>query len=72
MSSTLPLAVVTGAGSGIGLALTPALLDRSCDVVAIELDISAIDSRAQRHAIDGRDAAAMRQIAETSDLGSAP
>lgn len=63
MSSFPPLSVVTGAGSGIGLALTRALLDRSHEVVAIDLDTSAIDPRAQRHALDVRDAAAMEALA---------
>ena len=55
--------VVTGAGSGIGLALTQALLARSHDVVAIDLDLCAIDPRAQAHAIDVRDAEAMAALA---------
>ena len=63
MSLPSPFSVVTGAGSGIGLALTRALLDRGHDVVAIDLDISAVDPRARRHAMDVRDGAAMASLA---------
>ena len=63
MSVAPPLSVVTGAGSGIGLALAHALLDRGHEVVAIDLDPSAVDPRAGRHAIDVRDAAAMAALA---------
>lgn len=58
------LAVVTGAASGIGAALTTALLARGHAVVAIDREIDAIDARAERHAIDVRDAAAMAHLAE--------
>ena len=57
-----PLSVVTGAGSGIGLALAHALLERRHEVVAIDLDVSAIDPRADRHGLDVRDAAAMEAV----------
>lgn len=59
-----PLAVVTGAASGIGHALTTALLDRGIDVVAIDRDIACIDPRAQRHALDVRDAEGMARLAD--------
>lgn len=65
MSTSPRLAVVTGAGSGIGLALTRTLLDRGLDVVAIDRDIAAVDPRAQAHRIDVRDAAGMRRLAES-------
>ncbi len=60
-----PWAVVTGAGSGIGLALTNALLARGSEVIAIDRDISIIDSRAHACAIDVRDASAMAQLAQS-------
>ena len=41
-ASSSPLAVVTGAGSGIGYALTHALVARGFEVIAIDLDISAV------------------------------
>ena len=65
-SSTSPpaLAVVTGAASGIGAALTTALLARGLDVVAIDLDASAIDPRADRVSLDVRDADAMAALAD--------
>lgn len=64
-SSSLPaLAIVTGAGSGIGRALTIALHRRGIDVVAIDRDTSTIDDRAQRFAFDVRDAGRMAQLAE--------
>jgi NAD(P)-dependent dehydrogenase (short-subunit alcohol dehydrogenase family) len=63
-TSVAPLAVVTGAASGIGRALTEALLARGADVVAIDRDASAIDPRARRHALDVRDADAMVRLAE--------
>ena len=65
MSTSPPLSVVTGAGSGIGLALTHALLARGHDVVAIDIDLSATDSRAQRHVMDVRDAEAMKSLASS-------
>jgi len=58
-----PLAVVTGAASGIGHALVRALLDRDLDVVAIDLATDAIDPRAHRWAVDVRDAGAMAALA---------
>src|SRR3954447_9819818 len=63
MSVPPPLSVVTGAGSGIGLALTRALLARSHDVVSIDRDVSAVDPRAIAHAMDVRDAGAMEALA---------
>ena len=67
MSSSPRIAVVTGAGSGIGLALTQALLDRDIPVVAIDRDIDAVPSRAIAHAIDVRDADAMQRLARSFD-----
>jgi 2-keto-3-deoxy-L-fuconate dehydrogenase len=64
-SSSLPaLAIVTGAGSGIGQALTAALLKRGFDVVAIDRDPSAADVRARRFALDVRDVDGMALLAE--------
>lgn len=59
------LAVVTGAGSGIGLALTQALLARGCEVVAIDRDTTTMDPRAQRVALDVRDSAGMAELAHS-------
>ena len=64
-ASSSPLAVVTGAGSGIGYALTHALVARGFEVIAIDLDISALThERVRAHAIDVRDGAAMAALAE--------
>jgi len=63
-SSSSLLAVVTGAGCGIGLALTSCLLARGHDVVAIDRDVSSIDARAQRFELDVRDADGMARLAE--------
>lgn len=62
--TTRPLAVVTGAASGIGEALTSALLARDLDVVAIDCQIDGIDPSAQRFAVDVRDETAMAAVAE--------
>jgi NAD(P)-dependent dehydrogenase (short-subunit alcohol dehydrogenase family) len=59
-----PFALVTGAASGIGLALADALLARGIEVVAIDRDTSAIDARAQRFDVDVRDADAMARVAQ--------
>jgi NAD(P)-dependent dehydrogenase (short-subunit alcohol dehydrogenase family) len=59
-----PLAVVTGAASGIGQALVMALLARDLDVIAIDRQTDGVDPRAQRFAIDVRDAPAMAALAE--------
>jgi len=58
------LAVVTGAASGIGQALTSALLARGRDVVAIDRDTASVDSRALRISLDVRDADGMARLAE--------
>lgn len=63
-SPSSSLAIVTGAASGIGQALTCALFARGCDVVAIDRDIARIDARAQRFALDVRDAPGMAALAE--------
>ena len=63
MSSLSPLAVVTGAGSGIGLALTNALLARGIEVVAVDRDTSRLDGRVRAYEFDVRDGAAMRELA---------
>ncbi|GIF15758.1 SDR family NAD(P)-dependent oxidoreductase [Actinoplanes teichomyceticus] len=65
MSSLPSLAVVTGAGSGIGYALTQALLARGVEVVAVDRDTSRLDDRVQAHRFDVRDGAAMRELAES-------
>ncbi len=69
-SAGLPaLAVVTGAASGIGAALTEALLARGIEVLAIDLHIDTLSPAAhpleRRFAIDVRDAAAMAHLAAT-------
>ncbi|MDK9705168.1 MAG: SDR family oxidoreductase [Sulfuritalea sp.] len=60
-----PLAVVTGAASGIGLALTQALLARSVDVIAIDKDAFPVAGPPGLTAIqsDIADAEAMQRIA---------
>lgn len=58
-----PLAVVTGAGAGIGRAPTKALVERGCDVVAIDRDTASVDPRAERFELDVRDADGMAQLA---------
>lgn len=63
-SSPPALAIVTGAGSGIGRALTAALLERGFDVVAIDRDASTADVRSQRFSLDVRDAGGMAHLAE--------
>jgi NAD(P)-dependent dehydrogenase (short-subunit alcohol dehydrogenase family) len=64
-SSSLPaLAVVTGACSGIGQALTAVLLKRGLDVVAIDRDASTADVRTRGFSLDVRDAAGMAHLAE--------
>lgn len=64
-SAPRPLAVVTGAASGIGAALTSALVERDLDVVAIDrtIDGDDIDPRAMRFVADVRDEAAMAALA---------
>ena len=57
------MAVVTGAASGIGEALTEALLARELDVVAIDRDVTTIDAAAHRFAVDVRNDAAMSAVA---------
>lgn len=64
LSASRPLAVVTGASSGIGAALAAALVERDLDVVAIDRRADDIDPRAQRFAADVRDEAAMAAVAE--------
>ncbi|WP_425257765.1 SDR family oxidoreductase [Rubrivivax sp. RP6-9] len=56
--------MVTGAASGIGAALTTALVERGLDVVAIDRHTADIDPRADRFAVDVRDEAAMAAVAE--------
>ena len=64
-SRSASLAVVTGAASGIGAALTDALLARGIEVVAIDRTVDAMNPAAQRHALDVRDAAGMAHLAES-------
>lgn len=63
-SDPRPLAVVTGAASGIGAALTAALVERGLDVVAIDRLADGIDPGAQRFAADVRDESAMAAVAK--------
>ncbi|GGC67641.1 SDR family oxidoreductase [Undibacterium terreum] len=62
-----PLAIVTGAGSGIGYALSLALSARQIDVLAIDCDISALAGlpRIHAHQIDVTDIAGMQQLADS-------
>lgn len=62
-ANAAPIAVVTGAGAGIGLALAGALLARGHEVIAIDRDVSAVDPRAERVALDVRDAEGMAALA---------
>ena len=69
-SPVLPsLAVVTGAASGIGAALTEALLARGIEVLAIDRNIDTRNPAAHplehRFALDVRDATAMAHLAAT-------
>ena len=63
-SSQRCVAVVTGAASGIGAALTRSLLARGSTVIAIDLDATSIDERAERVSLDVRDAHATQQLAD--------
>lgn len=62
-SSLRPLAVVTGAASGIGAALVGALVERDLDVVAIDRCAEGLDPRAEGFAVDVRDESAMAALA---------
>lgn len=64
---TTPLAVVTGAASGIGLALTLELVARSVEVIAIDQNPMPFQTRPNITAIelDVSDADAMQQLADT-------
>lgn len=52
-------ALVTGAGSGIGLSIVTKLLRRGAEVIAFDLDPSAVPSDAIRVAVDLSDVAAV-------------
>ena len=63
-------AVVTGAGSGIGLAIVTALIDRGAEVVAIDLDTHAVPGQALRLTADITDEARVKDVlAQAADLG---
>ncbi len=64
-SQSAPLAVVTGAASGIGRSLTRALLARGHDVVAIDRHSNRVDPRAHGCSLDVRDAAGMAELAHS-------
>jgi 2-keto-3-deoxy-L-fuconate dehydrogenase len=65
-SASSRLAVVTGAGSGIGLALTRALLARQIQVIAIDCNPPALEDAPglQVVTLDVSDAAAMQRLAD--------
>ncbi|MES2102543.1 MAG: SDR family NAD(P)-dependent oxidoreductase [Pseudomonadota bacterium] len=65
-SSHPQLAVVTGAGSGIGLALSRALAARNIEVIAIDCDINALAGfpGIQASKLDVSDASGMQQLAD--------
>ena len=73
-----PVAVVTGAGSGIGRAIAAALVGRGCRVVVADLDLDAarrtvadLGEHTVAHRVDVRDTAAVAALLDTveRDLG---
>lgn len=63
-------ALVTGAGSGIGLSIVSQLLGRGAEVVAFDLDPSAVPEAATRVAVDLSDVASVRAaVASVSAVG---
>jgi len=62
--------IVTGAGSGIGLAIVTSLLARGAEVAAIDLKTDAVPDEAQAFSADVSDAAQVRDVvAEASASG---
>jgi short-subunit dehydrogenase len=59
------VAVVTGAGSGIGRATALALADRGCVLALVDVDPTGLD--ATRDAVEGRGARATTHVADVSD-----
>lgn len=63
-------AVVTGAGSGIGLEIVSELLRRGAEVIAFDLDPAAVPAKATSVAVDLSDVAAVRAAwASIADQG---
>lgn len=58
-------AIVTGAGSGIGLAIATGLLERGADVIAIDLSTDAVPEQAIRLTADIADEAEIRAALQT-------
>lgn len=59
-TASVPVALVTGAGSGIGRASAQALAGRGCHVVAADLDLDAAEGTADLLAAAGRPGDAIR------------
>ena len=70
-AGTAPLAVVTGASSGIGLHLAEELTRRGYDVVACAEDVDDLDDEAAEQRVSGDDGAGRRIVPVRADLATA-